>query len=500
MYVLHKHFGLQRDIIFSLIPVFIEYGGKICYTVFRKGKGAEHMKAVTGWSFRPYTELYKPERGINPYITRLAPRENGFRAEFIDNGAAHARHSVYLRKRGADQFIAYPVEYDLFFDTDGLSANTDYEVYVEREDGSKSSVRLVRCGYVPGKVINYLHPEDEEYAFSGQYLCSPSLIRLPSGRLLSSMDVFKGEAPQNLTLVYCSDDNGETWQYLTELFPCFWGKMFLSGGKLYMLSTSNEYGDILIGRSDDDGRTWTKPTVLFRGAANPKECGLHRAPMPVIHYNGRVMTDVQYGAWNRRVMTDAVLSAPEGSDLLDAENWVVSEFWKTADSAETRNETAIGGIEGSLVVTPEGEVCDFLRFEDGKWLMLGYDPEDPEGKLVFSGFSYLPATTSKADVLFDEKSGYYVTVASCYLTEPVTRRNLLSLMYSKDLVNWRIAKHLIDYRHADKDMVGFQYVSFLIDGEDILYQSRTAFGYAHNFHDSNYATFHRIHSFREYFE
>ena len=31
MYVLHKHFGLQRDIIFSLIPVFIEYGGKICY-------------------------------------------------------------------------------------------------------------------------------------------------------------------------------------------------------------------------------------------------------------------------------------------------------------------------------------------------------------------------------------------------------------------------------------------------------------------------------------
>ena len=52
--------------------------------------------------------------------------------------------------------------------------------------------------------------------------------------------------------------------------------------------------------------------------------------------------------------------------------------------------------------------------------------------------------------------------------------------------------------HLDVDKVGFQYVSFLIDGDDILYQSRTAFGYAHNFHDSNYATFHKIPSFREY--
>ena len=45
-------------------------------------------------------------------------------------------------------------------------------------------------------------------------------------------------------------------------------------------------------------------------------------------------------------------------------------------------------------------------------------------------------------------------------------------------------------------MLGFQYVSFEFDGGDIIYQSRTAFNGAHNFHDSNYATFHRIKDFR----
>ena len=34
-------------------------------------------------------------------------------------------------------------------------------------------------------------------------------------------------------------------------------------------------------------------------------------------------------------------------------------------------------------------------------------------------------------------------------------------------------------------------------GEDILYQSRTAFNDANSFHNSNYATFHRISHFRE---
>ena len=101
---------------------------------------------------------------------------------------------------------------------DGLDDDTDYAFRVERSDGVSSTERLVRTGEVPGIIVNYLHPDDPEYEFSGRYLCSPSLLKLPDGSLLASMDLYAGGAPQNLTLIYVSHDGGRTWSHLTELF------------------------------------------------------------------------------------------------------------------------------------------------------------------------------------------------------------------------------------------------------------------------------------------
>jgi len=54
--------------------------------------------------------------------------------------------------------------------------------------------------------------------------------------------------------------------------------------------------------------------------------------------------------------------------------------------------------------------------------------------------------------------------------------------------------------HPDISKHGFQYPSFLIDGEDIVFVSRTSYddgvGGAYRQHDSNYFTFHRIEKFR----
>lgn len=215
----------------------------------------------------------------------------------------------------------------------------------------------MRTGGVPGTVINYLHPEDEECAFSGRYLCSPSLLKLPDGTILASMDVYSGDSAQNLTLLYRSLDGGESFEYLAELFPCFWGKLFLDGGKLYMLGVSREYGDLLIGRSEDGGRNWGMPTVLFRGSGFAKECGIHRAPMHVEHSHGLVMTDVQYGTWSK-CFGDFVLSAKEGTDLLKPENWTASRVWLPKDSGDPEVSRSYGGIEGCIVTAPDGRVYD----------------------------------------------------------------------------------------------------------------------------------------------
>lgn len=461
------------------------------------------MKTVSSWNFTPYTPLDRPERVQNPYICRLAPRAKGMYLDFIDNGAPNARHTLCYRRRGEGEYISVPLENAHSASLDMLDAEQDYEFYIERDGGAKSETRLFRTGAVHGDIVNYLHPEDDVYYFSGRYLCSPCLCRLPSGRLLSSMDVFEANNAQNLTLIFYSDDNGVSWHYLTELFPCFWGQMFVEGGRLYMLGVSNEYGDLLIGASDDEGKTWSLPTVLFRGAANPTRRGLHRAPMKIHKSHGRLWTDVEYGAWAEKEMNNAVLSAPAGlDDYTDPSAWVMTEFWRHREFAATAKdgevvEKCLGGIEGNVITAPDGTIFNFLRYATRKCLLLRVFPDEPERKPEYARLVDVDITASKFDILYDEKSKYYYMIASRALNEPKTVRNLLSLFRSPDLVHWSLVTDIIDERYSDPQVVGLQYVSMLFDGDDIIFLCRTSYGKPHNFHDSNYQTFHRIKNFRD---
>ena len=116
---------------------------------------------------------------------------------------------------------------------------------------------------------------------------------------------------------------------------------------------------------------------------------------------------------------------------------------------------------------------------------------------VYDRLVDIDITTSKFDIHFDDVSGMYYMLASHALDEPKTNRNLLGLFRSQDLLNWEFVADILDAKAMDPAVVGFQYVSFLIEGDDILFLSRTAYGKPANFHDANYQTFHRIENFRE---
>lgn len=452
------------------------------------------MKSSDSWSYPHYRPFHEKNALRAPYVCRIQPFGDGFGFDFIDCEET-AQYKLILRERGSDKAVSSAID-RFSCKVTGLSRNTDYCFRIEREDGTTSSERLVRTGEIPGIVVNYLHPDDPEYAFSGRYLCSPSLLRLENGDLLASMDLYASGAPQNLTLIYVSHDNGETWEHHSEIFPCFWGKMFLAGGKLYMLGCSTEYGDVLIGRSDDGGKSWSNPTVLLRGGCHARQVGWHRAPMPVLVHGGRIMTDVQYGAWSEQVFCDAVLSAPEDCDLLCAENWVCTELFDAREHISPLPEKIWGGIEGNVILTPDGRIVDFLRFADRNTLILGYDPKDPEKELKLEKVIDFPATASKFNVVFDDASGKYYAIVSYALDEPLTKRNLLSLICSEDLSEWKLCRHLIDRRDDDPKLTGFQYVDFFIEDDDLLCLCRTAVNGANSFHNSNLITFHRVENFR----
>lgn len=440
------------------------------------------MRGYNGWSYTPYRPAAEADRSEVPYICRLAPYERTCEVEWLGQGDTF---SVYYRERGSfdwEEKIVKAKEAVL----EDLDSETEYEIRVCDSRHCESRVRLFRTSLVEGRIVNYLHPEDAQYDFSGRYLCSPSLVRLPSGVLLASMDVYGARMPQNLTLLFRSDDDGETWRYVTDLFPCFWGKLFWHQGKLYMLASSNEYGDILIGCSENEGKTWGTPVVIRRGSCNTEEMGNHKAPVPILRSHGRLWTGVEYGTWRKKSFYDSLLSIDENADPMIAENWTLTDYIRADRGWVHANADAAGAIEGNALEAPDGSVVDFLRYGENKALILKADPDDPEKRMEFVCFAEFPMAHTKFEIQRTEE-GVYLAVGN-----PLPGRTVLSLYQSKDLDKWDKVCDVINHREYGIKEVGFQYPVFLIEGDELLILSRTAWNRAHSFHDSNYTTFHHV--------
>lgn len=372
------------------------------------------------------------------------------------------------------------------------------------------------------------------------YLGSPSLLRLPEGALLATHDYFGAGCPRNhegeehLTSVYRSEDNGVTWRSLTHIANAYWSTLFLHQGSVYLLGCSQQYGSIVIRRSDDGGFTWTHPGdprtgLLFRGGSYHTAPNYHGAPVPMLVKGGRLyraFEDCDPCEWGHGFRA-SVISAPVDADLLDAANWTMSNklafdpAWVPAAWGKLLNP---GWLEGNCVEAPDGALWNILRFNseplaDKAAIVTVHD----EGRrLAFdpaTGFIDFPGGMTKFTIRRDPVTGLYLTLAnpavlpeeggilasppkagdwfaaSCY------RRNVLALCASPDLRHWQVRHVLLaDDSSLDRDesrlRTGFQYVDWHFDDKDILYLARTAYDGAPNFHDSNRITFHRLAAFR----
>jgi len=457
------------------------------------------MKGKTAWQEVPHRIPFEDYE--TPEIVRLAPVETEIEIQFVSPESGV--FSVEYRPAFAKDTWTKTETNEKKLTLSGLTPYCDYQVRIASPSGKKSKIRLFRTSPVPGKVINYLHQRDQRYSFSGRALCSPSIVKLPSGAIVCSMDVYEGMKPQNLSFVFRSEDGGETWEYLCDLFPLFWGNLFFHKGRLYMMGCSTEFGDVVIGASDDEGRTWTTPVHLFAGSSTVGS-GWQQAPMPVLRHNGYLRFAMEYAG--RGVDTGVtVLSVHEDADLLDPANWCATKpvafdkRWPGAPEGEIYSLA-----EGSLIVDPEGKIKCILRINidghdsaDGWACVLSVDENDRDAPMEFSEFIRMPTgLRSKTFILYDEVSKRYIAVGNACPNGGGHARHVLTLSSSADARIWQANCHLIDYRNAPASEVGFQYPYFFIDGDDLVMQVRTAINGANNYHDANYSTFHRIPSFR----
>jgi len=347
--------------------------------------------------------------------------------------------------------------------------------------------------YVPGVVI------DHRPAKTDTYLGSPSIAVLFNGVYIVSHDFYGPATKEDQTAIFRSKDGGETWEKLTDFYGQYWSTLFVHKEALYIIGTNIHNGHIVIRRSADGGASWTTPEDPSTGllAADGKH---HCAPVPVTVHQGRIWRAMEdrYPLTGRPSnLRTFVMSAPVDADLLKVDSWTMSN---RLEFDQAWPGTA--WLEGNVVVTAQNELVNILRVEckeaekaavvqiseDGK--SVSFDPE--KDFIDFFGGS------NKFTIRYDPVTERYWSLVNKQF-DPRAYRNNLVLVSSCDLRIWKVESVVL--RHHDSEKHAFQYIDWLFENEDIIAVSRTAYddglGGAHNAHDANYITFHRIGSFRE---
>jgi photosystem II stability/assembly factor-like uncharacterized protein len=347
---------------------------------------------------------------------------------------------------------------------------------------------------VPGVVINYSPSE------SGIYLGCPGIAVLPNGRYVASHSFYGPASKKNRMAVFCSGDSGKTWQHLTDLVGQWWSTLFVHRGRLYIIGVNKSYGDIVIRRSTDGGETWTEPKSKTRGLL--LKGNYHCAPVPVVVHKGRIWRAFEEKGWKAFVM-----SAPADADLLNADNWTVSNRLPV-------DKEVVGKkwLEGNVVVTRRGGLVNILRTQPRPARAAVLDISPDGRKVSFDakeGIIDFPGANKKFTIRYDRLSGKYWSLVNI-VTDPGPleldaneHRNTLALTCSKDLKNWQVRYIPLSFMKGEhlthkNNKFGFQYIDWLIEGDDIIFVSRTAWGWdTPRSHDANYFTFHRIPNFRK---
>lgn len=378
-------------------------------------------------------------------------------------------------------------------------------------------------GPPPGVVIDRATlPETE-------YLGSPSIVILPDGSYLASHDFFGKKGPNlRSARVFASHDRGESWTQLAQFHEATWGTLFVHRGAVYHLGITHEYGDVVLRRSSDGGKTWTDPKDAKSGRLFTGK--FHSAPVPVVVHGGRIWRAVEEVVndllWPRHFAA-LVVSAPEDADLLDAANWsrtngvIFDSGW-----APGRRP---GWLEGNVVVTPEQGLVNILRTntepraEDAfpltggaagipRYELAARAAISADGQtLTFdpaTGFFRLPGAQSKFTIRFDPATKRYWSLVNKITVQhegrdprgsPLRQRNVLLLVSSSDLVHWEENTKVLRWREGarldSKGRYAFQYADWQFDGEDLIVASRTAWD-GQSYHNANYLTFHRVKNFR----
>eukprot|EP01084_Bolivina_argentea_P007426 13943_1 len=377
-----------------------------------------------------------------------------------------------------------------------------------------------------------------QYEPTGIFLGSPTIHRLSSSTILEGNDFFghNNNYKHNVS-IHISTNNGLDWTLLSYVVDQYWSNLFsinstnnINNG-LYLLGTdgSNPESNIKISLSLNNGKTWTGYKIVnYNESGNL--IGYNTGPTPTLLVNNTIFRGIEsfrppykwgvdYGAMliycdiNKNI-TDKT-NWKHTQPVYINESWLINEYPKGVDSP--------GYLEGNAVLAKDGVVREVLRFDGKDRSKNGYSILNHaiimkldiiHNVLVFDKFISLPGGHTKFVIHYDEISNKYISLTnngtcngnpSISCSDP---RNILTLISSDDLYNWKINKLLLYddtgfNAEVSRQYTGFHYVDWHFDdnnNENIIYMIRTGYRGANSYHNSNRITFKILNNFRQYLQ
>lgn len=389
-------------------------------------------------------------------------------------------------------------------------------------------------------------------------LYTPSILTLPSGRLVASYERGGKRNPDEpFAFILTSDDGGKTWAERAKRSITH-GRLFIAGKSIYFLGHE---GDLKIARSDDNGETWSETQALTNGER------WHQTAANVWHTRGNVylvmekhVEDMIRDTWSVGQLAPILMRADENADLTKRESWTFASELNFSDiipgyrenepeinffgvpffrqnyphrapvHTRSRYMAPMGWLEANVVqindpdnywYDPSGKTFHlFLRANTGGvgYAALAQVVENDDGTMTTelvhapSGktmlFMPFPGGQMRFHVIYDEKTKLYwmlgtQTVDSMTRTDhlgpdrfdlPYNERQRMVLHFSKNMVDWCFAG-LVAVGNTPKE--ARHYASMDIDGDDLIILSRSGNEHAKSSHDGNIITFHRVKNFRD---
>jgi hypothetical protein len=406
---------------------------------------------------------------------------------------------------------------------------------------------------VEGKLIPDSSLDLNEIVYQNEpsqiYLGSPSIVRLSTGRLVASHDFFGagyGSQPRNVS-VYISDDNGDTWSFSSYIKHSYYTTLSVYNNMIYAIGVDNDAkANIIIHRSSDNGVSWNyngndDGVILFHGS-------FFTSPVPIVIANQVMYRAIENFPSPYRSPIDfqaTIISCDlskfskitENDDpIMSPDNWRMTtplSFNKEWIPKSFPNLTAPGFSNGNIVIGskpslfgPQIRVLNVLRFYSTPLANMAIILElnMTTNTLSFVSIISFPGGLLKFSIRYDPVSETYFS-----LVNPLTQnfdfdqRNILSLSYTKDLVNlskWNIAVERLLYDDTGLTVndslryTGFHFIDWQFDGmpisdqasciewncdggSDIIYVIRTAYRGANSYHNSNRITYKTLKNYRE---